>query len=136
MTDQAIFESLQLAKDSGTASAAATPGTSAGSNSATGGSALSTGAKAGIGVGVAVGVGALIGVAILLLMRSRRRRRDLTSEAKFGTTMNKAELHHQDLPRTHGRSELSEKLHAVPVELEADNAAYEVGTGTQGSRTT
>ena len=51
--------------------------------------------------------------------------------------MNKAELHHQDLPRTYGRRELSEgeKLSPVPVELEGAIPAHEVDSRTPGSRT-
>jgi len=78
---------------------------------------LSTGAKIGIGVGVSFGVlGALIALALFWRHRRRQPLREVGA-TEFGTSANKAELPNEDLPRTHGRSELNEAR--APVEMDA-----------------
>ncbi|KAJ9658103.1 hypothetical protein H2198_003941 [Neophaeococcomyces mojaviensis] len=63
--------------------------------------ALSTGAKAGIGVGV--GVGVFLGVVLTIwIYRVKRRKRRTSTQLPH----EKAQLHNDALPRTHGRAEL------------------------------
>lgn len=83
------------------------------------GNGLTTGAKAGIGVGVSIGVLSALAV-LALVFRARRRRRRMLRQAQgndVGSSGGKPELHNKDLPRTHGRSELSEQR--APVEMDA-----------------
>lgn len=79
---------------------------------------LSTGTKIGIGVGVSVSVLSVL-IIMALAWRARHRRKKLrgVGATDSGTSTNKAELPNKDLPRTYGRSELSEKR--APVELDA-----------------
>ena len=53
-----------------------------------------------------------------VVLRSRRRRRKASGHGtRYGTASVEAELHNNDPPRTHGRSELSERR--APAELDA-----------------
>lgn len=124
VTDLSVFEGLQQqtlstsSTDSATSPAAQTSATagSGGDINGDGNSGLTTGAKIGIGVGVSLGVLFVLGIAGIVFWRSRRKRRQQILNAEPGVYGRKAELHNENLPRTHGRSELSEKR--APVELD------------------
>lgn len=73
---------------------------------------LSTGTKAIFGLGLALGIILEVCICIFIAHRYRKARQarleHVQDDVEYGTTANKAELPHEELPRTHGRSELPE----------------------------
>lgn len=73
--------------------------------------------KAMFGLGLAVGIIIEVFICLFIAFRYRHEREnsgnDIEEDVEYGTTANKAELHHDELPRTqlprtHGRCELPE----------------------------
>jgi hypothetical protein len=99
---------------------------------------LPTVAKVGIGVGV--GVVIALGVGSLLLLKIRKRASGVAPVERSQERLEKSELHHSDLPRTHGRAELEahepiSELEGFPAEgkkmLHKPEEVLEKGTATE-----
>jgi hypothetical protein len=96
-----------------------------------------------VGIGVGVGVVIALGVGLLLLLRIRRKASGVAPVERSQERLErleKSELHHSDLPRTHGRAELEDRepiseLEGTPAEgrktLHEAEEVFEKGTATE-----